>query len=113
MSKDEMNQAEVTGNTAGVSPVEGYQDPIATAEQKPEKKQSTGAVIASTAGTVLLYKLFGIIGAAICFGGFWGIMAIAKSKLPTAAKVILGVLVGIACIVLLGLFILLSAALTS
>lgn len=101
MSKESINQTD------------GYQETVANTEAKPEKKQSTAAAVASTVGGILLYKLFGILGAAICLGGFAGIMAIAKSKLPTAAKVILGVMVGILCIGLLGVFILISASLTS
>lgn len=88
-----------------------YQDPLAAAEnEKPAKKKAGGSTVAATVVAVIVFFLFGAIGGLICYGGYWAVFAIAKSKLPVAAKVILGVLVSIVFLVLLIAFILFSAA---
>ncbi len=92
-----------------------YVDPIATngtveVEAKPEKKQGKAAGILTIVGTVLLYKLFGIIGGAICLAGAAVVGAIVKSKMSTAVKVILSILTIVGFLILLFAFILLSAA---
>ena len=96
------------------SNVGSYVDPIANAEQmpqqKPEKKQGKAAGILSIVGTVVMYRLFGLVGGLICLGGFAAVTAIIKSKLPTAAKVVLSVLTVVGFVVLLFAFIMLSAA---
>ena len=99
------------------SNVENYQDPLANMEQapaqKPEKKQSTAASIGSVVGTVVMWRLFGLIGGLICIGGFAVVSAIIKSKMSTAVKVILSVITVLGFLVLLFVFILLSAELTA
>lgn len=86
-----------------------FQDSISTTDGKPADKKVGGSTIAATIVAVLLFKLFGIIGALICYGGYWAIYAVAtKTKLPLAAKIIIGILLGIVFLVLLFLFIILS-----
>lgn len=91
----------------------GYQDPIATPDGKPAKKKVSGSTIAATVGAVVLYFLFGIIGAAICYAGYWAVRAIAKSKMPLAVRVVLGIIVGLIFVILLIAFILLSIGIQS
>ncbi len=103
MSQEELNnQQNQTGN---------YQDPIANAEGKPAKKKTTGTTIAATVVSVIVFILFGAIGGLICYGGYWAVLAIAKSKMPTGAKVVLATLVGLAFLILLFVFILFAASL--
>ena len=95
---------------------ENYQDPLANMEQapaqKPEKKKG-GSGVWSIVGTVVMWRLFGLIGGLICLGGFAVVSAIIKSKMSTAAKVILSVITVLGFLVLLFVFILLSAELTA
>lgn len=76
---------------------------------KPAKKQGTASMIASTAVSVIVWRLFGLVGALICFGGFWAVCAIAKSRLPIAARIILCILTAVGFLVLLFVVILASA----
>lgn len=103
MSQEEMNTQQ---NTNG-----NYQDPIVTSEGKPAKKKMGGSTIAATIVSVVVFFLFGIIGGLICYGGYWAVYAIAKSKMPLAAKIILGIIVGLVFVVLLFIFIVFAAAL--
>lgn len=105
MSQEEMNTQQ---NENAV-----YQDPIGTTNGKPEKKKAGGSTIAATIVSVVVVYLFGLIGGLICYGGYWAVFGIAKSKLPTAARVILCLIVALVFIVLLLAFILLSSALVS
>lgn len=90
---------------------ETYQDPIAASTGgEPAKKKVSGSTIAATVVSVIVFYLFGIIGGLICYGGYWAVRAIAKSKMPLAARIILGILVGLIFFVLLIVFILFSAA---
>lgn len=94
-----------------------YQDPLANMEQapaqKPQKKQSTAASILTGVGTVVMWRLFGLIGGLICIGGYAVVAAIIKSKMSTVAKVILSVVTVLGFLVLLFVFILFSAAVTA
>lgn len=74
-----------------------------------EKKKMNGADITATVVSVVLVFLFGLIGALICYGGYWIVRTIAKSKMPLTARVILGTIVAIVFIALLVGFILFSA----
>jgi len=91
-----------------------YQDPLASAVQttevKPDKKKGKGAGLLSVVGSVILFRLFGVIGGAICIGGFAVVTAIIKSKMPTVAKVLLSIVTIIGFLVLLFVFIMFSAA---
>lgn len=93
-----------------------YQDPLATATgagaAQPEKKKGgTGSVIGSTVAAVLVWRLFGLVGGLICYGGFWGVRAIIKSKMPVAAKVVLSTLVILGLVILMIVYILFVASL--
>ena len=97
-----------------------YTDPLASGNvvaadngQPAKKKGDTGYAIGSTVAAVALWKLLGLIGALICYGGFWAVRAIIKSKMSTALKVILSVLIVLGCLVLLVLYILVAASLTA
>lgn len=106
-----MSQEELNNQQDATS--ENYQDPIATPNgEKPAKKSGGAAGIGSTIAAVVVWRLFGLVGGLICFGGFWAVYGIAKSKLPLAAKIILGIVVGLAFLVLLFVFILVAATLT-
>lgn len=87
-----------------------YYDPLTAQTGQPVKKKTGGMTIAATAVSVIVFFLFGAIGGLICYGGYWAVLGIAKSKLPTAAKVILGVVVGLAFVILLFAFILFATA---
>lgn len=88
-----------------------YYDPLTAQAGKPAKKKTGGVTIAATVVSVIVFFLFGAIGGLICYGGYWAVLGIAKSKLPTTAKVILGVVVGLAFLILLFAFILFASAL--
>jgi len=91
-----------------------YQDPIAaqSTTNAPVKKKVGGSTIAATIISIVLIRLFGLIGGLICYGGYWAIYAIAKkTKLPLAAKIIISILLGIVFLLLLFVFILFSAML--
>lgn len=91
---------------------ENYQDPIAAQNgEKPAKKSGGAAGIGSTIAAVVVWRLFGLIGGLICFGGFWAVYGICKSKLPLAAKIILSIVVALAFVVLMLVYILVVAAL--
>lgn len=105
MSQEELNNQQ--------EQAENYQDPIATTEGEPEKKKMGGSTIAATIISIALIKLVGLIGALICYGGYWAVRAIAKSKMSLGARIALGILVGVAFLVLLVVFILFSAVLVS
>ncbi len=77
--------------------------------EKPEKKKGNASLIGSTVVSVLVWRLFGVVGGLICFGGFWAVCGIAKSKLPLTAKIILCILTAVGFLVLLFLFILFTA----
>lgn len=87
-----------------------YQDPLQENGGKPAKKTGNASVIGSTIVSVIVWRVFGLLGGLICFGGFWAVCGIAKSKLPLAARIILCILTAIIFLVLLFVFILLSAA---
>lgn len=77
-----------------------YQDPItAQSGEKPKKKVASSSIIA-TVVCVVLISLVGIVGALICYAGFWSVRAIIKNnRLPMAAKIILSILVTVVFIV--------------
>ena len=88
-----------------------YQDPIGNQNTiTPVKKKIGGSTIAATIISIVLIRLFGLIGGLICYGGYWAIYAVAKkTKLPLAAKIIISILLGIVFLVLLFMFIIFSA----
>ncbi len=100
MSQENLNNPQMDNN--------GYVDPIATQNGETPKKKMGKGDIAATIISVALIKLFGIIGALICYGGYWAVRGIAKSKMPLAARIILGIVVALVFVALLILFILLS-----
>lgn len=85
------------------------QGPSQAADAKPEKKKMGGSDWVATIVTIVLVRLVGVVGALICFGGYWAVRAIVKSKMSTGMKVLLGVLVGLAFIVLFVVFIFFAA----
>lgn len=108
MSQETMDQGTMGQNSMD-NMQSTYQDPISTTEGKPADKKVGGSTIAATVVSVLLFRFFGIIGALICYGGYWAIYAVAtKTKLPLAAKIIIGILLGFVFLAILFLFILLS-----
>ncbi|MBQ2801951.1 MAG: hypothetical protein IJF03_11275 [Lachnospiraceae bacterium] len=100
MSQENLNNPQMDNN--------GYVDPIATQNGETPKKKMGKGDIAATIVSIALIKLFGIIGALICYGGYWAVRAIAKSRMPLAARIILGIVVALVFVVLLVLFILFS-----
>jgi len=105
MSQEEMNTQQNENGT--------YQDPLETSNGKPEKKKVGGSAIVATIVSVAVVRLFGILGGLICFGGYWAVYGIAKSKMPLAARIILCILVALVFVVLLFAFILFASALVS
>lgn len=92
-----------------------YEDPLAAADGgKPAKKSGGSAsVIGSTIVSVLVWRLFGLIGGLICYGGFWAVYAIAKTKLPLAARIVLCILVALGFVFLMLVYILAVAMATN
>lgn len=88
----------------------GYVDPINNQNGGAAKKKMGKADIAATIVAFLLVKLFGFLGALICYGGYWAVRSIAKSRMPLVARIILGIVVAVAFIVLLVVLILLVSA---
>ncbi len=76
-----------------------------------DAKKFGGTDIAATIVSIVLVLLFGLVGALICYGGYWLVRAVIKSKMPVAAKVILSIVLIIVFIVLLIVFIFAGAAL--
>lgn len=68
-----------------------YQDPIASTEGKPKKKASSAADVAATVVSFGVFYLFGILGGLICYGGYWAVRAVIKSKMSVVVKVILSI----------------------
>ena len=98
----------------------GYTDPLADGTvnsaddgQPAKKKGGTGSAIGSTVAAVVVWKLLGLVGALICFGGFWAVRAVIKSKMSTALKVILSILIVLGCLLLMFLYFLAVAAMTA
>ncbi|MDE6016627.1 MAG: hypothetical protein K2H41_13220 [Acetatifactor sp.] len=112
-------EQEVQNNQQDAVNNSNYTDPLASGNvvadngQPAKKKGDTGYAIGSTVAAVALWRLFGILGALICYGGFWAVRAIIKSKMSTALKVLLSVLIVLGCLVLLVLYILVAASLTA
>lgn len=75
-------------------------------DEKTSRNIATGLTIAAAASILL----FGIVGGMICFAGCWAVCAICKSRLPLVAKIILGIVAGLAALAFLIMVILLSAA---
>ena len=90
-----------------------YQDPLQKAGKEPEKKKMGGSDWVATILAVVLVRLVGVVGALICFGGYWAVRAIVKSKMAVGAKVILSILVGLAFVILFIVFIIFSAYLSA
>ena len=90
-----------------------YQDPLQNAGKEPEKKKMGGSDWVATILAVVLVRLVGVVGALICFGGYWAVRAIVKSKMAVGAKVVLGILVGLAFVLLMIVFIIFSAYLSA
>ena len=109
MNEEKMNEGNV--NTQQDPTNAYYYDPLTAQGGKPVKSKSRGATIVATIVAAIVFFMFGAIGGLICYGGYWAVLAIAKSKLPTAAKVILGVVVGLAFVILLVVFIFFVAGL--
>lgn len=109
MNEENMNEGNV--NTQQDPTNAYYYDPLTAQGGKPVKSKSKGATAIATVVAVIVFFLFGALGGLICYGGYWAVLAIAKSKLPTAAKVILGVVVGLAFLILLIVFIFFAAGL--
>ena len=86
-----------------------YQDPIASTEGKPKKK-STAADVVATVVAVGVFYLFGLVGGLICYGGYWAVRAVIKSKMSVAAKLILSVVLVFVFLALMVAFILFVAA---
>lgn len=95
------------GQAAQPAPTESSQ----TSNPQADAKKFGGSDIAATIVSVVLVLLFGLLGALICYGGYWAVRAVIKSKMSVAAKVILSIILIIAFIVLMVVFIFASAAL--
>lgn len=90
-----------------------YQDPLNTQNGAPAKKKMSGSTVAATVVAIALVFCFGVIGGAICYGGYWVVRAIAKSRMPLVARIILSIVVGLIFLVLLIVFILFAAGLNA
>ncbi len=88
-----------------------WQDPIAADTAKPAKKKSSVADIVATVGAFALVYLFGLIGALICYGAYWAVRAVVKSRMNMAVKVILSIVIILAALVLMAIFIMFAASL--
>lgn len=73
------------------------------------KKKLGGIDIAATIISAALFFLFGILGALICYIGYWVVRSIAKSNLPLVARIILGTVVALIFVGLLIAFLLFAA----
>ncbi len=89
--------------------MENGHGPSSAADPKPDKKKMGGSDWIATIVSMLLVWLVGPVGALICFGGYWAVRSIVKSKMTTGLKVFLGVIVGLAFFVLLVVFVFFSA----
>lgn len=78
-------------------------------DEKTSRNIATGLTIAAAASVLL----FGIVGGMICLAGGWAVYAICKSRLPLAAKIILGIAAGLAALAFLVMFVLMSAVAVS
>ncbi len=92
-----------------------YQDPIATPEGGQPKKKSkfSGADVAATVGAVVIFRLFGLLGGLLCYAGYWAVRAVIKSKMATAVKVILSIVLILVFLVLLFVYVLFAASITA
>lgn len=114
-------EQEVQNNQQNAVNNSNYTDPLASTDtvaaaddgQPAKKKGGTGSAIGSTVAAVLVWRLFGLVGALICFGGFWAVRAVIKSKMSVALKVILSVLIVLGCLILMFVYILAVAAVTA
>ncbi len=113
-------EQEVQNNQQDTVNSGSYTDPLADSTvaasddgQPAKKKGGTGSAIGSTVAAVLVWQLFGLAGALICFGGFWAVRAVIKSRMSTALKVILSVLIVLGGLLLMFLYILAVAAISA
>ncbi len=82
-----------------------------TSTPQADAKKLGGSDLAATAISIVLVKLLGLIGALICYGGYWAVRALSKSKLSVAAKVILSIVLSITFFVLMVVYIYAAALL--
>ncbi len=107
MSEEVQNDQQQNGE------VSGYQDPLAAQNgEKPAKKSGGAAAVVSMVAAIVVVRLFGVLGGLICFAGFWAVYAVAKSKLPLAARIVLCVFLTLVFLALMVVFILVAATLT-
>ena len=97
----------------GQNQLETYQDPLQGTGKEAGKKKVDGSGWIATVVTIVLVRLIGLIGALICYGGFWAVRAIIKSKMAVGAKVILSIVVIVAFLVLLVVFFILGIYLSA
>lgn len=111
MDNQNLNYQNVNNGEQNSYSAQYSQDPLLSQPVMPQKKKiSKGETIVSVIISVVVWRLFGLIGAAICYGGYAAVRAITRStKLQTGAKIALGVLVGLAFVVLLVVYIVVVA----
>ncbi|MDE6313755.1 MAG: hypothetical protein K2M46_09100 [Lachnospiraceae bacterium] len=81
---------------------QGYQDPIAQQNGTPAKKKVSKATISASIVCLVLVRVLGLLGALICYGGFWAVMAVATNrKMPLAVRIILSIILTLVFIVIL------------
>ncbi len=90
-----------------------YQDPLQNAGKEPTKKKMGSSDWVATVLAVVLVRLIGVVGALICFGGYWAVRAIIKSRMSVGAKVALSILVGLAFVLLFIVFLIFSVYLSA
>ena len=90
-----------------------YQDPLAAQNGKQAKKKVSGSTICSTVIAAIVFFMFGAVGGAICYGGYWAVLAIAKSRMPLMVRIVLGSIVGLIFLALLIAFILFAISIQS
>ena len=105
-------EQEVQNNQQDTVNSGSYTDPLADSTVA-ASDDGTGSAIGSTVAAVLVWQLFGLAGALICFGGFWAVRAVIKSRMSTALKVILSVLIVLGGLLLMFLYILAVAAISA
>lgn len=102
MNEEFNNEQNVYADPLAQPTPDTYQDPLATQQsvEPQKKKMGTDSVIA-TIGAVVLVFLVGVLGALICYAGYWLVRTVIKSNMNMALKVILSVIIVIAALALL------------
>lgn len=81
---------------------QGYQDPIVQQNGTQAKKKVSKATVGASIVCLLLVRVFGLLGALICYGGFFAVQAVATNRrMPLAVRIILSVVLALVFIAIL------------